>query len=40
MCIFIDEDKIMESLEKHRMKYIKSIINTKDNIKNNLLRLI
>ena len=33
MCIFIDEDKIMTSLEKHRMKYIKSIINIKHNIK-------
>ena len=40
MCVFLDEDKIMESLEKHRMKYIKSIINTKDNVKNNLLRLV
>ena len=40
MSIFIDEDKIMTSLEKHRLKYIKSIINTKDNVKNNLLRLV
>ena len=30
----------MDSLEKHRLKYIKSIINTKDNAKNNLLRLV
>ena len=40
MSIFIDEDKIMTSLEKHRLKYIKSIKNTKDNVKNNLLRSV
>ena len=40
MCIFIDEKNIMESLEKARMKYIRSIINIKDNVKSNLLRLV
>ena len=40
MCIFIDEKNIMESLEKARMKYIRAIINSKDNVKSNLLRLV
>ena len=32
MSIFIDEDKIMKSLRKLRRKYIKSLLNKKDNV--------
>ena len=37
--IYLDDMRIMESVEKVRLKYFKSIINIKDNIKNNLFRL-
>ena len=40
MCIFIDVKEIMESLEKARVKYFRSILGCKDNIKSNLLRLV
>lgn len=40
MCNYIDDKRIMDSLEKARLKYFKSIINLKNNIKNNLLRLV
>ena len=40
MCIFIAKKNIMESLEKARIKYIRAIINIKDNVKSNLLRLV
>ena len=39
MCVFLDNDKIMDNLEKARMKYCRSIIGLKENIKSNLLRL-
>ena len=40
MCIFLDDSRIMDSVEKARLKYFRSIINIKDNVKNNLLRLV
>ena len=40
MCIYLDNKKIMDSIEKARLKYFKSIINIKDNIKSNLIRLV
>lgn len=37
---FLDAGNIMESLEKARLKYFRSILGTKDNIKSNLLRVV
>ena len=39
MCTYIDNGKVMDSLEKMTMKYLRSIINVKDNVKSNLLRV-
>ena len=40
LSIYLDNERVMESIEKLRLKYFRSIINLKNNIKNNLLRLV
>ena len=40
MCIFLDDKRIMESVETARLKYFRSILGTKNNINNNLIRLV
>lgn len=40
MCVFLDDRRIMDSLEKARLKYFRSILGYKSNISNNLTRLV
>ena len=40
MCIFLEDKRIMESVETTRLEYFISILGTKNNVSNNLIRLI
>ena len=40
MYYFLDDKRIMESLETARLKYFRSILGTKNNVRNNLIRLV
>ena len=40
MYIFLDDKRIMESVETARLKYFRSILGIKNNVSNNLIRLV
>ena len=40
MCIFLDDKRIMDSVETARLKYFRRILGTKNNGSNNLIRLV
>lgn len=40
LCVYLDWGNLMESLEKTRLKYFRSILGTKDNVSSNLLRVV